>query len=482
MDNSKGVVLKGVFWSSIQLVINQSFTFVIRLVLAKILFPEQFGVIGMATIFTGFVQVLNDLGIGAALVQKKDEDLTEAHYHTSFWTGVGWSLMLFIVMSIIVGPLASIFYEQPILKVLVPVLSIGIMLSPINLIHKAQLSKAMNFKKMAYIDNISNIVAGCISLILAFLGAGIWALAFNSVASILIAIPLYINATKWRPKFIWNRDAFNDVFGFGVYTTGTSVVNYLINNVDYLFIGKLLSAKALGSYTFAFVLTDTFRSRLMAVINTVMYPVYGKKQSDPTLLKRYYLKVISYNSIIVYPIMVFMLALGRPFILFFFGVKWEDSAPVLEILSISVMVHMLVNSNTALIRGMGKPGLELKLQIIKSLIFIPMLIVGIGKWGIIGAGYAILINKFIAVVIGQYTFNRLLMIKLSTWEFLNAIKVPWIAALVSYLVALILYNWLTIHFLIAGFAIFICYFSVVWLLMSSEIKAEISQFRSLKKN
>jgi teichuronic acid exporter len=482
MDNSKGVVLKGVFWSSIQLVINQSFTFVIRLVLAKILFPEQFGVIGMATIFTGFVQVLNDLGIGAALVQKKDEDLTEAHYHTSFWTGVGWSLMLFIVMSIIVGPLASIFYEQPILKVLVPVLSIGIMLSPINLIHKAQLSKAMNFKKMAYIDNISNIVAGCISLILAFLGAGIWALAFNSVASILIAIPLYINATKWRPKFIWNRDAFNDVFGFGVYTTGTSVVNYLINNVDYLFIGKLLSAKALGSYTFAFVLTDTFRSRLMAVINTVMYPVYGKKQSDPTLLKRYYLKVISYNSIIVYPIMVFMLALGRPFILFFFGVKWEDSAPVLEILSISVMVHMLVNSNTALIRGMGKPGLELKLQIIKSLIFIPMLIVGIVKWGIIGAGYAILINKFIAVVIGQYTFNRLLMIKLSTWEFLNAIKVPWIAALVSYLVALILYNWLTIHFLIAGFAIFICYFSVVWLLMSSEIKAEISQFRSLKKN
>ena len=121
MDNSKGVVLKGVFWSSIQLVVNQSFTFVIRLVLAKLLFPEQFGIIGMATIFTGFVQVLNDLGIGAALVQKKDEDLTEAHFHTSFWTGVGWSFFLFILMSLLVGPLASIFYNQPILKTLVPV-------------------------------------------------------------------------------------------------------------------------------------------------------------------------------------------------------------------------------------------------------------------------------------------------------------------------------------------------------------------------
>jgi teichuronic acid exporter len=481
MDNSKGVVLKGVFWSSIQLVVNQSFTFVIRLVLAKLLFPEQFGIIGMATIFTGFVQVLNDLGIGAALVQKKDEDLTTAHFHTSFWTGIGWSFFLFILMSLVVGPLASIFYNQPILKTLVPVLSIGILLSPINLIHKAQLSKAMDFKKIAYIDNIANIAAGCISLFLAYLGAGIWALAFNSVASILIAIPFYFSATKWKPKFIWNRKAFDEVFGFGVYTTGTSVVNYLINNVDYLFIGKLLSAKALGSYTFAFVLTDTFRSRLMAVINNVMYPVYGKKQSDPDLLKRYYLKVISYNSIIVYPIMIFMLALGKPFVLFFFGTKWAESVPALEILSISVMVHMLVNSNTALIRGMGRPGLELKLQIVKSLIFIPMLIVGILKWGIIGAAYAILINKFIAVVIGQYTFNRLLMIKLSTLEFLNAVKVPWIAALISYFVAIILYRFLAINFLIVGVIVFISYFSIVWLLMGSEIKAEVNQFRSLKK-
>jgi teichuronic acid exporter len=478
MENSKGVVLKGVFWSSIQLVVNQSFTFVIRLVLAKLLFPEQFGIIGMATIFTGFVQVLNDLGIGAALVQKKDEDLTEAHYHTSFWTGVGWSFFLFILMSLVVGPLASIFYDQPILKILVPVLSIGILLSPINLIHKAQLSKAMNFKKIAYIDNIANIVAGSLSLLLAYLGAGIWALAFNSVASILIAIPFYFNATKWTPKLIWNRRAFDEVFGFGVYTTGTSVVNYLINNVDYLFIGKLLSAKALGSYTFAFVLTDTFRSRLMAVINNVMYPVYGKKQSDPDLLKRYYLKVISYNSIIVYPIMIFMLALGRPFILFFFGDKWSESVPALEILSVSVMVHMLVNSNTALIRGMGRPGLELKLQIFKSVIFIPMLVVGILNWGILGAAYAILINKVIAVLIGQYTFNRLLMIKLSTLEFIAAIRTPWIAAILSYGIAVFFYRVLNVHFLISGIIIFISYSLVVWILMGKELKAEFLQFKS----
>src|SRR5690606_9740440 len=120
---------------------------------------------------------------------------------------------------------------------------------------------------------------GTLSLFLAFKGAGVWSLAFNAVSSVIIAMPLYFRATGWKPKWVWTKAAFKDVFGFGIYTTGTSVINYGINNIDFLIIGKLLSAQALGAYSFAFVLTDTFRSRLMSVVNNVMYPFYGKKQS-----------------------------------------------------------------------------------------------------------------------------------------------------------------------------------------------------------
>lgn len=480
MNESKKLVINGVFWSSIQTVINQSFSFIVRLVLAKLLFPEEFGVVGMATVFIGFVQILNDLGIGAALVQRKEESLRETHYQTAFWTGVIWSVGLYIFICLVVAPLATSFYNEPLLKELIPFLSLGILSSPVNLVHKAQLTKAMNFKKIAFIENISSFVSGGTAIILATMGAGVWSLAFNAVASIVVAMPFYFNATKWKPKFMWEKSAFKDVFGFGLYTTGTNVVNYLIGNFDYLMIGKLLDSHSLGIYTFAFVLTDTFRSKLMTIINKVMYPVYGKMQSDVKSLKKYYLTTVNYNSIIVFPIMVFMIALGKPFIINVFGDKWGGSIEPLGILALAVMIHMMVNSNTSLIRGMGKPKLELILQIVKSLIFIPTLFYAIHYYGILGAAWAVVVNKVIAVLIAQYTFNKLLNIKISTIEFWNAVKNPWIASIAAYISVFYL-NKLFVNLIVSALLLLMTYATVLWLLMGKEIKRQLSDIIVSKK-
>lgn len=482
--NTKGadkkLVMNGMVWNAIQMAISQVFTVVIRMVLAKLLFPEQFGIVGMALVFTNLVQMLNDIGIGAALVQKKEEELTEAHYHTAFWTGVVWSIALYLIVSFLLAPVAASFYNQPILISIIPALSIGILSSPINLVQQAQLTKKMNFKRIAIINNYATIFSGILSLALALLGAGIWSLVFNSVASFVITMPLFFMATRWRPKWTWNKQAFKDIFGFGAYTTGTNVIGYVMNNIDYFLIGKLLSAGPLGIYTLAFVLTDTFRSKLMAVINNVMYPLYSKKQDDTTALKKYYLKVIEYNSLAIYPIMLFFMIYGDSFILSFFGEKWSDTIVPLKILSGSVMLHMLVNSNTVLIRGLGKADLEMKLQLFKAVIFIPTLAAGIWYYGIEGAAWAILINKFLAVLIAQYTFNYLLNIKMSTGEFLKCLKVPFIASAVSLAVCLSLYK-LQLHYIIGGCLIAGVYATTVWALMKNELKKQIKELRNLKK-
>lgn len=459
------------------MIINQSLAFIVRLVLAKILFPEEFGLVGMATVFIGLVQVLNDLGMGSALIQRKSESLSNSHFHTAFWTGVVWSIFLYVLIWIVVAPLASSFYSEPVLMQLIPVLSLGILSSPINLIHKAQLTKAMNFKKMAYIENIASLVAGIVSIVLAIAGAGVWSLAFNSVASIIIAVPLYFRATQWTPRASWNLDAFREIFGFGVYTTGTNVVNYLIGNFDYLVIGRLLDSHALGIYTFAFILTDTFRTRLMSIINKVMYPVYGEKQTQHESLKRYYLTTVNYNSILVFPIMLFMILLGDQFVVGVFGNKWEAAVQPLAILAFAVMIHMMVNSNTSLIRGMGKPKLEFTLQIVKSLIFIPTLYLGIHLNGIIGAAWAVVINKVLAVIIAQYTFNSLLMIKISTKEFMQAVKAPWLAAIISFAIVSLLRLAIN-NFPLSTLILFGSYGTVIWFLMREEIKKQISFLRS----
>jgi len=476
IQTDKKLVANGIVWNFVQMIINQAFAFGLKLILAKLLFPSQFGLVGMAVVFTGFVQVLNDLGVGAALVQRKAEDLRNEHYHTAFWVGVIWSVFLFLIMSVGVSQLAASFYHEPMLRQIIPVLSIGILFSPVNLVHKAQLTKQMNFKKLAFIDNTSNILAGTISLVIALMGAGVWSLVFNSVATVIFAMPLFFNATKWKPSFIMDKQAFKDVFGFGIYTTGSNILNYLYNNIDYLLIGKLLGASSLGIYTLAFVLTDTFRSRLMAVINNVMYPIYGKKQGDPTALKRYYLKVILFNCLFIFPIMVYFIVSGEQFIVKIFGAKWSETVAPLQILSLSVMLHILVSGNTALLRGLGKPGLEMKQQVLKALIFLPSLAVGIYYYGITGAAWAILLNKVVVVLFAQYTFNYLIPIKITFIEFLIAIKAPVIAAVITAFVTYF-FKWIGVNFLIIGAITCGCYGLSIWLLMKEELTALYKGFR-----
>ncbi|WP_266202565.1 lipopolysaccharide biosynthesis protein [Pontibacter kalidii] len=470
----KGRVANGVFWNTVQLVVNRGFDFLIKLVLAKLLYPEQFGLVGMAAVFASFVQVFNELGIGAALVQKKDADLREAHYHTAFWTGVIWSSFLYLLIAFVVAPLAAAFYNEPTLQRIIPILSIGVLSSPVNLVHNAQLVKAMNFKKLAFISNASKLFSGILSLTLALLGAGVWALVFNSVASFIIAMPLYFKATGWTPKFMWEEKAFRDIFGFGIYTTGTNVFNNLTSNIDYLLIGKLMSASALGTYTLAFVLTDTFRSQLMSIMNKVMYPVYGQKQDDSHALKKYYLNVVKYNSLVVYPIMVFIFVLGEPFVLKIFGNRWVDTIIPLKILALSVMVHMMVNSNTSLIRGLGKPGLEMRIQLFKTLlIYVPTIVVGIHYYGITGAACAILLNKILSVFIAQYFLKKL--IDLSLIELIKELRVPVLASLIAFAASRLLHEY-SVNFIVCAVVLLFTYIIVVWLMMKEEI---ISQLRSL---
>src|SRR5690606_7943691 len=149
------------------------------------------------TVFTSFVQVFNDLGIGAALVQRKEKDLSKVHYDTAFWTGVLWAIGVYLLIYFAVAPLAAVFYKEPILRTIIPVLSIGVLCSPVKLVHKAQLTRQMSFKNLAFIDNSASIIAGLLAVAMAFMGAGVWALVFNSVAAVIIAMPLYFKATRW---------------------------------------------------------------------------------------------------------------------------------------------------------------------------------------------------------------------------------------------------------------------------------------------
>jgi len=479
LTSQKKNILSGVFWNSVQVLINKSFAFIIKLVLARILFPEEFGLVGMAVVFTSFVGIFNDLGFGAALIQKKETKLKEAHFNTAFWTGVIWSVIIFQLMVFVVSPFAASFYDEPILAQIIPVLSLSILSGPINLVHKAKLYRSLKFKQIAFIENVSSVTSGVFALVLALMGAGVWSLVLNSLTTFIIAVPLYFRATYWLPKFQWSEKAFKEIFGFGVYTMGTGLANNVINKVDYLLIGKLLSASALGAYTLAFVLTDTFRSQLMSIMNKVMYPIYGKTQDDKSSMKRYYLNVVKYNSLVVNPLMGILFVLAQPIIFNFFGAKWSETVEPLQIISISVIFHMMVNSNTVLIRGMGKAKLEFLIQLFKALfLFLPAISIGVYYYGIVGAAYAILFNKIASVIIAQVYLKKL--VDISFGELLDSLKVTLLSLLVSISIGEFLFHYLNLNFVITGILMLASYLIIVWMMMGSELKAQYSEIRMKK--
>jgi teichuronic acid exporter len=414
-------IISGVKWASVQFVLDTLSRFVIRLVLAKILLPTEFGLVGMSTIFIAVAAAASDLGMISALIQQKDDDRAERMYPTAFWSGIILAVFVYSIISFVIAPFAAYFYKEPMLTKLIPVLSLSILFKPLTMIHTVILTRTMDFKRLGRVLNISTMLAGVAALIAAYLGWGVWSLAINNTLAAVFAIPMFYTVTKWKPVWQWNKLHFNKIFGFGVYSTGTSIFSTITYNIDNLMIGKLLGAALLGSYTLAFSLTEQLRQIVSSVLNKVMYPVFAKSQKDKEQLKKYFLKIVSINALLMYPLMTFLLIFAKDIIIGFFGAKWENTIVPLQVLSVAMMIHLLVNSFTALIRGLGKPDLEMKIIIgLTICVLIPSLYFGITHFGLVGAAYAILLNKIGLAIIGLTVLKR--EINLSMLTVFDAIK------------------------------------------------------------
>jgi len=479
MNNIKKTILGGVFWTTVQTVINAGFGLIIQLVLAKILFPRDFGIVGMAVVFISFIEVFNELGMGSALIQKKKELLTPSHFDTAFWTGILWSSLLFLFIFLIT-PFVADFYKEDQLNNILPIISLSILLSPLSLVHKAKLTKAMSFKKLAIINNSSNIISGITALILAFTGFGVWALVFHLILRTAISIPLFFKATRWLPSMQWSKDCFKEIFGFGAYTTITSLLNKISGKTDYLIIGKFVGASALGYYAFALIFTTTLRNQLVSVINRVLYPVYVSVQDDKKKMLHLFLKIVSLNNLIVYPFIVGVFLFSQEVVPAFFGDKWLDSIIIIKILCFAVLFQMLNNSHTTLLRASGEVRLEFILQLIKSLMFfVPSIILGVHFYGLTGAAIGFTVATFLSITLSFFFMNKVFDLKFK--QIIVAVKVPLIMFVfclitTEFLKTLIDWRFCLIYYLIA---VFVIYF---WL-AKTQIRSLFNEVKdSLRKN
>ncbi|MCU0343452.1 MAG: lipopolysaccharide biosynthesis protein [Ignavibacterium sp.] len=414
----KHKIVGGVAWNAIGLIIDNGLQLVVKLILARLLVPEVFGIIGFATVFIGMIQVFSDLGMTAALIQRKDKHLTPIDYDTAYWAGLAWSIFLMAILSFVIGPIAANFYNESMLITIMPILSVSLLLRNLRAVHIVNITREMDFKKIVLPKNISRILASLGAILLAFFGFGVWSIVFQSVASEILVAIIYSYVSPWKPQRRFSKKSFKNIFGFGVYTTGTNIFNYLTGNIDYLLIGKLLGAHSLGVYTLGYNITYVVRGQILNVINSVFYPVYSKIQDDLETTKRYYFKVIKYNCIIIYPLMIGILLLAKPLVIYGLGEKWVESIIPMQFMAAAGLVHLLTSSNTVLLRGLGKPKLELIFSIIKTLgVNVPFIVLGVVYNGIIGAAMGLFFAKIVIFFINNYTLRKVAGIKFS--EILN---------------------------------------------------------------
>ena len=394
----KQKTVSGLIWSFVDTLASQGISFIISIILARLLSPSEFGLIGMITIFIAISQSFINSGFSNALIRKKDA--TNTDYSTVFYFNLVVGTLFYLIL-FLSAPAISRFFNEPQLISIVRVISIGLIISSLTIIQRTILTKRVDFKLQARISVIASSVSGIVAVVMAYKGFGVWALVSQTLINqALVSIFLWL-WNRWRPILIFSKKSFNELFGFGSKLLVSGLIDTVYNNVYYLIIGKFFSPQELGYYTRAEGFKNLPSQNLNSIISRVTYPILSDIQDDIPRLKSSYKKLISSVMFITFTLMIGMAAVAEPMIHTLIGEKWEPSIIYLQMLSIVGMFYPLHALNLNMLQVQGRSDLFLRLEIIKKLIAIPVILIGIFI-GIKAMIMGMFVNTIIAYYLNSY--------------------------------------------------------------------------------
>ncbi len=417
-------VINGSFWTIFSNISSNAVSFAVTVVLARLLTPEDFGIVAISAVFIGVVTLFQDLGMGSAIIQRRniDDDYLATSFSVSLISGIAIAVVLGAA-----SPFVAYFYGKDILKYILLFSTIGFLLSPFTTIHTTLLTKELEFRKLALVNILSQVVSGVISVALALLGYGVWSLVVGKVVSQPLLMPLIWKLVKWRPRLKLVKKCFNDLFGFGSNLLGFNIIHYISRNSDNLIIGKYLGAQALGYYSVAFNLMLKPLPLISWSIGKVLFPVFSTMQDDLERTRRLYLKVIRTISLITFPMMAGLIMVADEFILTAYGAQWAPAALPLKLLCVVGILQSVGTTGGVIYISQGRPDLNFKIGALSSALAVASFIIGI-RWGLIGLiiGYAIV--SFPIFFLSQHFANRL--IGLTMPEFLRSLAPATVCSLI----------------------------------------------------
>lgn len=379
-------------------------SFCANLVLARLLTPDDYGVIGMLLIFISVSNTFIDGGFGTALIQKKEP--TQEDYSTIFF----WNIFISVILTGILyisSPLISEFYRLPLLSDVLKVMGTVLVINAFSVVQTNILQKKFEFKKLATINIIANIAASILAIVLALRGFGVWSLVFRYLScSLVISIILWIT-TKWKPMLTFKFKSFRTLGKFGGMVLLANLVETIYTEFQGLVIGRAFSAKDLGYYTQAKRLEEIPTLGITSAVNQASFPVYASIQDDKQSLKTLIRRNINTLSFINFPLYAILLIIAEPLFIILFSDKWLESVPYFRILCLAGAIYPITSLNTNIIKSLGKGNIYFYMQLFKRVIGICLIIGGL-RYGMLGLMWVLVLNAYLMYGVNIYFANKLL--------------------------------------------------------------------------
>lgn len=416
---------KGVFWTATSNWGNELTRLLVFAILARLLRPEDFGLVALALVFMGFTQVIADQGLADALVQR--QNLDPAHYDSAFWMSVGVGLMLAAVMGGLALPISAALNEPRLAPVLA-VLSLSLPISSLNLVQRALMTRNMAFRSLALRTLVSIAVGAVCGVGGALLGFGVWSLVAQHIASPIAGVLVLWRVSDWRPRFAFSYRHFRDLFGFGVHVVGFRLLNYFTRRSDELFIGSFLGAASLGYYTVGYRMLRLLFQVTSSLIDRVAFPVYSRLQGNPTRLTRVYYKSTAFAALIAFPTFGGAVVLAPEVVPALFGAKWAQSVPIMQILALLGVVQFLTYLNGTMVKALGKPAWQVVIVSVTAVLKVLAFLVAV-RYGIVAVAIATLCVGYLIAPAYYWALHRLAPIQAR--PYFDHIKGPLVASLLA---------------------------------------------------
>lgn len=373
-ESLKNKTVKGTVWSSLDAFLGQGITFLVGLVLARLLSPEEYGLIAIITIFISVFNSIVDSGFSNALIRK--QDATEADYNTVFYTNLAISTVLSTAL-FFGAPLIADFFSRPQLTPLTKAMSSVVIINAFAIVQNIRLTKNIDFKTKTKVSLIASLTSGVIGIAMAFGGFGVWSLVAQQISKQLLNSVFLWFFIRWMPKLLFSWKSFKEMFDFGWKLLVSGLINTIWTEIYQVIIGKFYQPQTLGQYTRAQQFSSIFSSNLTSIIQRVSYPVLSQLQDDKERLKSGYKRIIKITMLVSFVLMLGLAAIAKPMILVLIGDKWLPAVPFLQILCFNMMLYPLHSINLNMLQVQGRSDLFLKLEIVKKIVGVIPLCLGI---------------------------------------------------------------------------------------------------------